>query len=66
MNGFVPNNPNPLHVANFADRLGRQQDGKFGLVFQVVTAISLGVMTIKLLKDMSDDRTAGRSRGHRR
>ncbi len=56
MHPVIPSNPNPLHVATHADRLAREQAGsKLGLVFSGITAISLGVMTTKMILDMVRD-----------
>ncbi len=45
--------PSPLDVANHADRLGRERKGdKMALVFSAITAISLGVVTVKAICDM--------------
>jgi hypothetical protein len=65
MHPVIPNNPNPLHVATHADRLAREQAGsKLGLVFSAITAISLGVMTTKMVVDMvRDARDPPRQRG---
>jgi len=52
---FIPHNPNALHVASHAERLARQENGKWGLVFQAVTAISLGAVTTKMILDMCRD-----------
>lgn len=45
--------PNPITVASFAERLSRQK-GKLGLVFAVVTAVSLGIVTMRAMQDMMD------------
>jgi hypothetical protein len=66
MPGFIPHNPNGLDVMTHADRLARQQAGKWGLVFSGITAISLGVVTTKLLIDMVKDATGHHSRGRSR
>jgi hypothetical protein len=43
-------------VADHADQLARERGGsKLGLVFSAVTAISLGVMTTKMLLDIVHD-----------
>jgi hypothetical protein len=56
MHPVIPSNPNALHVATHADRLAREQGGnKMGLVFSAITAISLGVMTTKMIVDMVRD-----------
>jgi hypothetical protein len=53
MHPYIPGSPNPLQVADHADRLARERGGsKLGLVFSAVTAISLGVMTTKMLLDI--------------
>jgi hypothetical protein len=57
MHPFVPHTPNPMHVATHAERLAKEQQGnKLGLVFAAITAVSMGVMTTKLLLDMLRDR----------
>lgn len=53
MSLLVPPNPHPFHVASHADRLAREHQGhKIALVFSAVTAISLGVMTTKMVLEM--------------
>jgi hypothetical protein len=42
--------PNPLTVASFAERLSRQP----GLAFAVVTAVSLGIVTLNAIQAMND------------
>ena len=69
MHPFVPHNPNPLHVASQAERLARQEHGTWGLVFQGITAVSLAVVTSKMLLDMlrdSDRRKTAARAGSRR
>ena len=53
----IPHNPNPLHVASHADRFARETHGTLNLVFAAISAISLGVMTTKLILDMVRRRT---------
>jgi hypothetical protein len=56
MHPHSPSPGNPLQVASHADRLAReQQGGRLGLAFQGITAISLGVMTTKMVLDMIRD-----------
>jgi hypothetical protein len=62
MHPFVPNNPNPLHVASQAERLARQEHGTWGLVFQSITAVSLAVVTSKMLLDMLRDHEKTRNK----
>ena len=52
MHPFMPINPNPLHVATQAERLAKQENGNWGVVFQAITAVSLAVVTGKMLLDM--------------
>jgi hypothetical protein len=55
--------PNPVTVASFAERLSRQ-GGRIGLVFAVVTAVSLGIVTLRSLQDMAErDRERDSHRG---
>lgn len=64
MHPVIPLNPNPLHVASHAERLARQENGKWGLVFQAITAVSLAVVTSKMLLDMLRDHDRrGRGQG---
>jgi len=62
----IPNNPNPLHVASHADRIARETHGTLNLVFSAITAISLGVMTTKLILDMVRDEQERQPRPHGR
>ena len=62
MHPFIPNNPNPLHVAREADQHAREAHGTLNLVFSAITAISLGVMTTKLIIDMVRDAREARDR----
>ena len=55
MHPFIPRNPNPLDVASQAERMARQEQGRWGLVFQAITAVSLAVVTSKMLLDMLRD-----------
>jgi hypothetical protein len=53
MHPYISSNPNPLQVADHADRLARERGGSsLGLVFSAVTAISLVVMTPRMLLDV--------------
>jgi hypothetical protein len=64
MHPFIPNNPNPLHVASHADRIARETHGTLNLVFSAITAISLGVMTTKMILDMVRDAQERQPRSH--
>jgi hypothetical protein len=56
-----------MHVASHAERLAKEQQGnKLGLVFAAITAVSMGVMTTKLLLDMFRDKAPHQNRGHGR
>jgi hypothetical protein len=65
---LIPHNPNPLHVASHAERLAKEQVGnRLGLVFSAITAISLGVMTTKMILDILRDKQEHRAgSGHQR
>jgi len=57
MHPIPPQHGTPMQVASHAERLAREQPGsRMGMVFQGITAISLGVMTAKSLLDMLRDR----------
>ena len=59
---MIPHNPNPMNLLSHADRLAKEHaGGKLNLVFSGITAVSLGVMTIKMVVDMLRD---GRDRDH--
>jgi len=64
----IPHNPNPLDIANHAERLGRERKGdNMALVFSAITAISLGVVTTKAIFDMyRESRERPRSHGRER
>ncbi|HVS34100.1 MAG TPA: hypothetical protein VMS17_00880 [Gemmataceae bacterium] len=62
----IPNNPNPLHVASHADRFARETHGTLNIVFSAITAISLGVMTTKLILDMVRDAQERKTHSHGR
>jgi len=47
-----PFTPNPLRIASQAERLAGQDSGAWGLVFQGITAVSLAVVTSKMLLEM--------------
>ena len=66
MHPLIPNKPNPLHVASQADRIARETHGKLNLVFSAITAVSLGVMTTKLILDMVRDEQERQPRSHGR
>jgi hypothetical protein len=52
MHPFVHRPPGPLQVAEHAEQLSHQGGGgKLSLAFQGITAISLGVVTTKMLFD---------------
>ena len=64
-----PNLSNPAQLLTHAERLAREQPGgRLGLVFQGVTSVCLGVMTVKMVLDtVRDARRAGDPRaGDRR
>ncbi|WP_143393344.1 hypothetical protein [Fimbriiglobus ruber] len=67
MHPIIPHNPNPMHVATHAERLAKEQVGKtLGIVFSVITAVSLGVLTTKTVLDMvrgRNDRDGHHERG---
>ena len=53
MHPFIPHRPNPQQILSHSERLAREARGStLELVFQGITAISLGVMTTKMLFDM--------------
>ena len=53
---FAAHNTNPKQVATHADRLTREQAGsRMVLIFFAVTAVSLGVMTTKMVLDTFRD-----------
>ena len=66
MHPIIPRNPNPLDVATQAERMARQEQGRWGLVFQAITAVSLAVVTSRMLLDMLRDHTRrqGNSANH--
>jgi hypothetical protein len=68
MHPFIPSNPNPLTVASHADRIAREHhDYRLGLVFSAITAVSLGVMTTKMVLDMiRENREKPRARDRER
>jgi hypothetical protein len=57
-----PYPPNPFSVANYAERLMKNND-KLSLVFAVVGAIYLGAVTLRSVKDLClPDKHDSRSR----
>ena len=53
MHPFIAHRPNPQQILSHSERLAWEARGRtLELVFQGITAISLGVMTTKILFDM--------------
>ncbi len=53
MHPFIPHRPNPQQILSHSERLAREARGStLELVFQGITAVSLGVMTAKMVFDM--------------
>ena len=53
MHPLVHRTPDPIQVMSHAEQLGHQGgSSRLNLVFQGITAISLGVVTTKMLVDM--------------
>ena len=60
MHPFLPQKPNPQQILSHSEQLAREARGsKLELVFQGITAISLGVITTKMVIDIVHE-TAGK------
>ncbi len=71
MHPIIPPNPNALQLASYAERLASRQHGILQLVFQGIMAVSVGVITTKMIFDLCHDqatkhrrdKSEGRGRG---